>query len=77
MPTPEEKNPADELLKIPFSEVGAYVMTNQAISITNMQLNIRIIAKLEGRDEEDVKKEVGDMLDKNFYNILDKSKKTL
>lgn len=76
MPEPE-KNPADDLLKVPFSEVAVAVFNIQAISITNLQLNMRIVAKLEGRDIEDVKKEVGDMLDTNFFNILNKTKKTL
>jgi hypothetical protein len=77
MPEPEEKNPADELLKVPFSEVSKSVILNQAISSTILQLQIRIISNLEGRDLEDVKKEVTEIFEVEAKKTIDNLPKTL
>lgn len=77
MPEPEDKNPADELLKIPFSEISKSVLVNQAITTTIFKLQIRIIAQLEGKEIEEVQKEVNDIFDEVAKKTMDSFNKTI
>lgn len=77
MPEPEEKNPADELLKVPQSEVAVSVLITQAISSTILQNQIRIIAKLEGKSEEEVGEEVQKKVEANYKKAINSLRKTI
>ena len=58
MPESQQTNPTNQLFKVPFLEVLNSVILNQAITSTILQLQIRNISNLEGKDIEDVRKEV-------------------
>lgn len=77
MPSPEEKNPADDLLKVPFSEVTKSVLYNQMLSSTILKLQIRIIAKIESRDVDEVEREVDELLKDIAKKTIDNLPKTL
>lgn len=74
---PIEKNPMDDLLKIPFSEVINNIIPTHVYIKVILENQIEILALLQNKQAEEVRIDVMNKLDKSFQETVENMTKTL